>query len=81
MDDDDDEIIESPLQRTVTRDGMTVEICIYRGPNTNAWVLEIEDVTGGSTVWTEQFDTDHAALEAAMKAIETDGIESFMVEA
>ena len=86
--DDDDEIWEqddvvvySPLQRTVSRDGVTLCIAIYRGPNDVGWHLELEDHLGGSTVWQEQFATDQAALDAALLAIEQEPIESFVVEA
>jgi hypothetical protein len=32
---------------------------------------------GGSTVWNNRFATDKEALDAAMAAIDEDGIESF----
>jgi hypothetical protein len=51
---------------------------IYRGRNDPAWVLEVEDHLGGSTVWEGDFETDQAALDAALLAIEEDGVESFI---
>lgn len=75
--DDDYELISSPLEREVVRDGVTVRICIYRGEPENEWTLEIEDHTGGSTVWDDRFPTDQAALDEAMNTIEAEGIASF----
>ncbi|MCS6760463.1 MAG: YecA family protein, partial [Candidatus Devosia euplotis] len=76
--DDDYEVEHSPLEREVARDGTTVEICIYRGPDCSPrWLLEVEDETGGSTVWDEPFETDQEALDAALKAIDEEGIGSF----
>lgn len=71
------EIVHSPLERSVTRDDVTVRICIYRGPEDDGWILEVEDHKGGSTVWEDPFATDQEALDEAMGAIETDGISSF----
>ncbi len=74
---DDIELTHSALECKVTRDGITVEIFIYRGPNDTGWLLELQDHAGGSTVWDDPFETDHEALEAAMGAIDEDGIASF----
>jgi hypothetical protein len=74
---DDIELIKSPLERKITRDGITVRICIYRGSEEAGWILEVEDQDGGSTVWDDRFPTDQAALDEAMQAIEADGIGSF----
>jgi hypothetical protein len=76
--DEDEELVHSPLERTVARDGITLQILIYRGRNDPAWVLEVEDHLGGSTVWEGDFETDQAALDAALLAIEEDGVESFI---
>jgi hypothetical protein len=77
--DEDGVLVHSPLERTVARDAATLRILIYRGSTDAGWLLEIEDHLGGSTVWNEPFESDRAALDAAMLAIEEDGIESFVV--
>jgi hypothetical protein len=74
---DEDELVRSPLEATVSRDSIAVRIHIYRGSSDTQWCLEVEDSEGGSTVWDEQFDTDQAAFDAAMLAIEEYGIGSF----
>jgi yecA family protein len=70
-----DHVIEhSPLELTITRDGSSVRVFIYRGREDPGWILEIEDELGGSTVWDELFDSDRAALDEALQTIEQDGI-------
>jgi hypothetical protein len=77
---DEYELIASPLSRKITRDGVTVGICIYRGVNEDGWLLEVEDQDGGSTVWEDTFTTDQSALDEAMRVIETEGIEVFAAD-
>jgi hypothetical protein len=77
--DDDGEIVHSPLECSVSREETTLRILIYRGRGDPGWLLEVEDQRGGSTVWEEPFESDQAAQEAALLAIEEDGIESFVV--
>jgi hypothetical protein len=79
MDDEEDELINSPHACTVTRDGVSVRIWIYRGAREEGWTLEVEDAQGGSTVWDDRFASDQAALDEAMQTIESDGIQSFTV--
>ena len=78
--DDDPEIIYSPLCRRITRNRTMIEVLIYRGEDESDWLLEVEDESGGSTVWTETFASDAAALEQVMSVIEEEGIEIFLVE-
>ena len=73
-------IIHSPLCRRIKRNRTTVEVLIYRGEDESDWILEVEDESGGSTVWTETFASDTAALEEVMSVIKEEGIEIFLVE-
>jgi len=61
---DEHDLIHSPLQQNYTVGTHTVEICIYRMPNT-AWALEVIDEHGNSTVWDDKFRTDQAARRSA----------------
>ena len=74
---DENDLIDSLLSQKFTQDGKTVEICIYRMPD-SPWVLEVVDDFGNSTVWDEQFETDHDALDCALDEIEEDGIDAFI---
>ena len=72
------EIEDSKLSQKVSRDGMTVEVLIYRGKDDLGWMLEVVDQEGGSTVWDDLFPTDEEALAEAMNTIETEGIACFL---
>ena len=72
------EIEDSKLSQKVSRDGMTVEVLIYRGKDDSGWMLEVVDQEGGSTVWDDLFPTDEEALAEAMHTIETEGIACFL---
>lgn len=76
---DECDLIYSPLQQHYTEGAHTVEICIYRMPDT-PWTLEVVDAHGNSTVWEDGFDTDQAAFDAAMRAIRDDGIAALVGE-
>lgn len=71
-------IITSPLSRKFSRDGITVEILIYRGADETEWILEVVDHEDASTVWEDRFATEADALNEAFQAIATDGIASFV---
>ncbi len=74
---DDKDLIYSPLQQSITRDGKSIEICIYRLPD-SGWTLEAVDEVGNSTVWEDEFDTDQEALDFALKEIAEEGIDVFI---
>jgi uncharacterized protein len=69
--------IHSPLSQRLIRDGTTVEIQIYEDGKA-AWLLEIVDEFGNSTVWNESFLTDQAALAEALNTIDREGITSLI---
>lgn len=74
---DEPEIITSRLSRKITRDGMTVDVQIYRGEQDSVWVLEVIDQAGGSTVWDETFTTEQDALNEVFQTIASEGIGCF----
>jgi hypothetical protein len=62
-DDNNPEIESSPLCGSVTRDGITVRVEIYRiAGRGGGWSLEVIDREGASTVWDDTF-ADYRALE------------------
>lgn len=80
MGSEDREIECSPLSGRLTREGVTVEVKIYRFAGTDEpWQLEVTDSEGGSTVWDEVFRTAKDARRAFNHAVEEDGIASFLV--
>ena len=74
---DENDIIYSPLQRHFSSNGKTVEICIYRLPE-SGWSLEVVDEFYNSTVWDKEFETDQEALDQFMDEIKEEGIEAFI---
>jgi hypothetical protein len=65
---EDSEIITSRHSGYVTKDDVTVELCIYRLAHTK-WTLEVVDAEGISTVWDDVFETDDAAYAEFQKTI------------
>jgi hypothetical protein len=63
--------------RVIERNRWTVNVEIYRDCE-GGWNLHIEDGRGNATVWTDPFATEQAAFDAAVAAIDTEGIESFI---
>ena len=79
IDDDDIEIESSPLCQRLKRDGVEIEIFIYRTKGSDeGWSLEVVDEEDASTVWDELFDTDQAALDELMQTIEEEGISAML---
>ena len=76
--DEDYELEDSPLSQKITRDGVTVEVCIYRGEDDPEWILEVIDHEGASTVFDERFPTDKQALDVVLLIIEQEGITCFL---
>jgi hypothetical protein len=79
MIDDDPDIERSPLCETVTRDGVTVQVEIYRiAGGTEGWSLEVIDEENASTVWDDLFATDQEAYAEFYRTLELEGIRSLV---
>lgn len=63
--------------RVIEKNQWTVNVEIDRDRE-GGWILQIEDGRGNATVWTDPFAGEQAALHAALEAIDTEGIESFI---
>lgn len=72
----DPEVIDSKHSGFITRDGVTVELCIYRLEDTK-WTLEVVDADGTSTVWDDEFDTDDDALAEFERTVRESGMLEF----
>lgn len=72
--DDDHVLIYSPLNQTLTRNGVTVEVHIYKDSQSD-WILEVVDAGKNSHVWDEQFKTDQQAFDEAMRALDEEPLE------
>ncbi len=74
---DEHDLIYSPLQQRYTSEGQTVEVCIYRMPDTG-WTLEVVDQYGNSTVWDGEFDTDQEAFDLFLGELKEEGVEAMI---
>ena len=74
---DEPKLIYSDLQTTLAIDGHTLEINIYRLPDTD-WTLEVVDEDNNSTVWEDSCETDEAALAEAIGEIKSEGVHAFI---
>ncbi|PRY68728.1 hypothetical protein [Halomonas ventosae] len=72
------ELIQSPLSQTITRDGHSLQVDIYRLEEEVDWLLEVVNDDGTSNVWDDHFTTDQAALDAVHEAIDEEGIAAFL---
>lgn len=78
MTDRDPNIIYSDLCHSLTAEGITVTVHIYRLEHDPKWALEVVNECGTSTVWDDLFDTDQQALDALELTVAEEGIETFL---
>ncbi|MCE8023156.1 hypothetical protein [Billgrantia aerodenitrificans] len=71
------ELIQNPLSQTITCDGHTLQVDIYRSAEEVDWLLEGVNEDGTSHVWEDRFATDQAALDAVHEAIDEEGGAAF----
>lgn len=81
MSERDPNIVTSGLSRTVQRDGITVDVNIYRLEEKPGWALEVVNEKGTSTVWDELFDTDEDANAEFLATIAKEGMTAFLDQA
>ena len=70
-------LVHSPLSGNFRRDGVTVEVLIYRGEDEKGWILEVVDSDNNSHVWDEQFATDERAMDAFFAVVNKEGMKQF----
>ncbi|MFZ0601454.1 MAG: hypothetical protein WAN05_08860 [Roseiarcus sp.] len=74
----DPNIVQSGLSRTVTRDGVTVEVSIIRLEHETQWSLEVVNSAAASTVWDELFATDEDAYAEFERTVAEGGMRAFL---
>lgn len=74
----DPEIITSNLSKRVSKDGVTVDVHIFRLENEPGWALEVINDNNTSTTWDDLFPSDQAAFEEFTRVVMTEGIEAFV---
>lgn len=74
-------LVLSSRNGRITRDGMTVELCIIRLENSADWTLEVVNQKGTSIVWDDPFESDQAAFEEFERTIAEEGMKAFLDDA
>jgi len=77
MSEQDPEIVDSPLSRRVTKDGVTVDVSIIRLEHETEWSLEVINAANTSTVWDDLFPTDEAAYAEFERTVAEEGMAAF----
>ena len=70
-------MFEDEVRKEVEIDGITLEIAT-RKIDDEGWALCIVNELGIQSHWTDLFETAEDALEAGIKAIETEGVGAFL---
>ncbi len=78
MPDRDPNILVSGLSRSVSADGVTVDVQIYRLEHERQWALEVINEEGTSILWDSLFDTDEEALAAFQLTVDEEGMDTFL---
>jgi hypothetical protein len=71
------DLISSPLEQKYTVDGKTVDVCIYRLPDTG-WTLEVVDQYNNSIVYDGEFESDQDAFDLFLEEVNEQGIDSMI---
>ena len=78
MEEREPNLVTSGLSRHVTRDGITVQLCIYRLETNPEWSLEVVNSAGTSIVWDDLFSSDDAANEEFLRTLAAEGMAAFL---
>jgi hypothetical protein len=68
---------ENEARKSMIVDGAKLEI-VARQIDDGEWELFVENIYKIRSVWNETFNTAESALDAGVKAIDSEGIEPFM---
>lgn len=74
----DPNLVISDLSREHSQGTGRVRIEIYRLESEEQWTLEVVADDGTSTVWDDTFVTDQVALDEAVRAVDEEGVRSFL---
>ncbi len=78
MNEETPNLINSGLSGVVSRDGVTVDVKIYRLDREPVeWSLEVVNQAGTSIVWDETFPTDKLAYEEFRRTVTEEGMKAF----
>lgn len=72
------ELIKSSRNGRVTRDGITVEVSVYKFEHDTEWQLEVVNDRGTSIVWEDAFASVDAAFAAFEEVVAEEGMTAFL---
>jgi uncharacterized protein len=75
------QLIYSARNGRVTRDGVTVEVSVYKFEHDTEWQLEVVNEKGTSIVWQDAFTSVDAAFAAFEEVVAEEGMTAFLDEA
>ena len=78
MEEREPNLVTSSLSRRVTRDGITVDVSIYRLETQSEWTLEVVNSKGTSTVWDDLFPSDETANQEFLRTLDEEGMAAFL---
>ncbi|PSJ50523.1 hypothetical protein [Pseudaminobacter soli (ex Li et al. 2025)] len=78
MTEEDHETELSPLSGDFTKDGITVEVMIFRPTGESVWILEVVYGDDIATIWEEPFETDQDAYDEFLRTVEREGMNTFL---
>ena len=78
MSDKNPNLVISSLSGTQSRDGIVVEVNIFRLETDVQWSLEVVNENGTSIVWDDQFDDDGDAFGAFEQVVAEEGMAAFL---
>jgi hypothetical protein len=74
----DPKIVTSRLSRTVSKDGVTVDVSIIRLEGETAWSLEVVNSANTSIVWDDLFASDDEAYAEFERTVAEEGMGAFV---
>jgi len=77
----DPELVYSSRNGKVTRDGITVDISVYKFEHDTEWQLEVVNSKGTSVVWDEAFPSIDVAFAAFEEVVSEEGMTAFLDDA
>lgn len=80
MADDEPNLINSSLSRTIVWNGYRLRLEIYRLDDRPGWTLEVVNQVGTSIVWDDLFATDAEAEQTFRNTLKTEGLAAFREE-
>ena len=78
MSERDPNLVTSSLSGSQSKDGISVEVNIFRLENEDQWTLEVVNEKGTSIVWDDKFTDDDAAFKAFEQVVVDEGMATFL---